>query len=312
MKTCVYLSYKGLGANLLHLTYCHEIAKKFGPIIIITLCKNLGEALNDDPLIEKVIFIDKYHKRLIDILKLRKFLNSFNFNQIFIFYPSLRIYLASIFSNIKKVYSYPIFRKRKLHLIKAAKKFTEKSLGIDNCPTETNFFIKKNKIEKINQNFDNEKFKIVIGAGSSGLSTRWVTKNFYNLINKLNSTGDYYFFILCGPNDKVLSEEITTNVIKNNCHSLYNKKIEEVIPYLCSADMYVGNDSFGSHITSQSGIKSLVILLDTPKAYTDYSKNYQRIIPDGTEIEDVTHGSNLKPEHVSVEKVFQAIIDNKF
>ena len=76
--------------------------------------------------------------------------------------------------------------------------------------------------------------------------------------------------------------------------------------------MYVGNDSFGSHVTSQSGIKSLVILLDTPKAYTDYSKNYKRIIPDGIKIEDVTHGSNLKPELVSVEKVYQAIIDNKF
>ena len=59
MKTCVYLSYKGLGANLLHLTYCHEIAKKFGPITIIALCKNWKEALNEDPLIEKIIFINK-------------------------------------------------------------------------------------------------------------------------------------------------------------------------------------------------------------------------------------------------------------
>ena len=196
MKTCVYLSYKGLGANLLHLTYCHEIAKKFGPITIITLCKNLDEALNDDPLIERIIFIDKYHKRFIDIFKLRQFLNSFNFNQIFIFYPSLRIYLASIFSNIKKVYSYPIFNKKNLHLIGAAKKFTEKSLGIDNCSTEAKFFIKKDKIAKIKENFNDGKFKIVIGAGSSGPSTKWVTKNFSNLINKLNDTGNYYFFIL--------------------------------------------------------------------------------------------------------------------
>ena len=312
MKTCVYLSYKGLGANLLHLTYCHEIAKKFGPITIITLCKNLEEALNDDPLIEKIIFINNYHKRFIDILKLRQFLNSFDFNQIFIFYPSLRIYLASIFSNIKKVYSYPIFKKKKLHLIEAAKKFTEKSLGINNCPTETNFFIKKDKVEKINGNFDNKKFKIVIGAGSSGPTTRWVTKNFYNLINKLNNNGDYYFFILCGPTDKMLSDEIMANVTKNNCLSLYNKRIEEIIPYLCSANMYVGNDSFGSHVTSQSGIKSLVILLDTPKAYTDYSKNYHRIVPDGIEIENVTHGSNLKAENISVEKVYQAIINSRF
>ena len=311
MKTCVYLSYKGLGANLLHLTYCHEIAKKFGPITIITLCKNLDEALNDDPLIERIIFIDKYHKRFIDIFKLRQFLNSFNFNQIFIFYPSLRIYLASIFSNIKKVYSYPIFKKKKLHLINAAKKFTEKSLKINNCPIETSFFIKKDRVKKINENFDNKKFKIVIGAGSSGPTTKWLTKNFYNLINKLNNTGDYYFFILCGPNDKILSDEIIANVAKDNCLSLYDKKIKEIIPYLCSANMYVGNDSFGSHVTAQSGIKSLVILLDTPKAYTDYSKNYQRIVQDGIKIENVTHGSNLKAENVSVEKVYQVVINNK-
>ena len=311
MKTCIYLSYKGLGANLLHLTYCHEIAKKYGPITIITLCGNLEAALKDDPLIKKVVFINKYHKRFIDILKLKKFLNTFNFDKIFIYYPSLRIYLASILSNIKEVHSYPVFKKKNLHLIEAAKTFTEKSLGINNCPTETNFFIKKNKLEEINKNFNNSKFKIVIGAGSSGPTTRWVTKNFYTLINKLNNNGDYYFFILCGPNDKILSDEIITNVTKNNCLSLYNKKIEEIIPYLCSANLYVGNDSFGSHVTSQSGIKSLVILLDTPKAYTDYSKNYQRIVPDGIKIENVTHGSNLKAENVSVEKVYQVVINNK-
>ena len=312
MRTCVYLSYKGLGANLLHLAYCHEIAKKYGPVTILTLCNNLEAALKDDPLIEKIIFINKYHKRFIDILKLKKLLNTFNFDQIFIYYPSLRIYLASIFSNIKKVYCYSIFKKKDLHLIEAAKKFTEKSLGIYDCPTETNFFIEKKKIQEINKNFDNKKFKIVIGAGSSGPTTRWVTKNFYNLINKLNNTEDYYFFILCGPDDRALSDEITNNVSKDNCFSLYDKKIEEVIPYLCSSNMYVGNDSFGSHVTSQSGIKSLVILLDTPKAYTDYSKNYKRIIPDGVKIEHVTHGSNLNPEHVSVEKVYQEIINNKF
>ncbi len=184
-------------------------------------------------------------------------------------------------------------------------------MGIRNCPTEANFFIKKSKIDYINKNFDNRKFKIVIGAGSSGPSTKWVTKNFYDLINKLNNTGDYFFFILCGPDDKSLSDEIILNVSKNNCFSLYNKNIEEVVPYLCSANMYVGNDSFGSHITSQSGIKSLVILLDSPKAYTDYSKNHYRIVPDGVKIENVTHGSNLKPENISVEKVYQKIINNK-
>ena len=312
MKTCIYLSYKGLGANLLHLTYCHEIAKKYGPVTIITLCSNLETALMDDPLIEKVIFVDKYHKRFIDILKLKDLLNTFSFDQIFIFYSSLRIYLASVLSNIKKVFCYPLLKKNKLHLVDAAKKFTEKSLGITNCSTEANFFIKENKILNIKKNLDDKKFRIVVGAGSSGPTTKWGAKNFYDLINKLNNNGDYYFFILCGPDDKNLSDEITNNINNNNYVSLYNKKIEEVIPFLCSANMYVGNDSFGSHITAQSGIKSLVILLDSPKAYTDYSKNYHRIFPEDVKIENITHGSNLNPDDVSVEKVYQEILNNKF
>ena len=112
MKSCIYLSYKGLGTNLLHLAYCHEIAKKYGPVTIITLCPSLEAALIDDPVIEKVIFINKYHKRFIDILKLKDLLNTFNFDQIFIYYPSIRIYLASAFSNIKKVFCYPILKKK--------------------------------------------------------------------------------------------------------------------------------------------------------------------------------------------------------
>ena len=65
MRIGIYLSYVGLGANLLHLSYCHQIAKKYGPVTVITLCKNLKEALADDPLIENVYYLDKYHKRLL-------------------------------------------------------------------------------------------------------------------------------------------------------------------------------------------------------------------------------------------------------
>ena len=57
MKVCVYLSYIGLGANLLHLSYVHQLSEKFGPITIFTLCKNLSDALEDDPKIKEVIII---------------------------------------------------------------------------------------------------------------------------------------------------------------------------------------------------------------------------------------------------------------
>lgn len=35
MKVCVYLSYIGLGANLLHLSYVHQLSEKFGPITVL-------------------------------------------------------------------------------------------------------------------------------------------------------------------------------------------------------------------------------------------------------------------------------------
>ena len=55
------------------------------------------------------------------------------------------------------------FKKKKLHLVNAAKLLTEKFLGINNCQTETNFSIDSKKIEKINNEFK-DIFKIAIGA----------------------------------------------------------------------------------------------------------------------------------------------------
>jgi len=154
---------------------------------------------------------------------------------------------------------------------------------------------------------DNSKFKIVIGAGSSGPTTRWGSKNFSKLINHLNKTNDYFFFILCGPNEKEIENEIISNLNKENYITLSEKSIEDTIPYLCASNMYVGNDSFGSHITSQSGKKSIVMLLDSPKAYTDYSQNYYRMVPNGFNIAEITHGTNADPNLISVEDVIKNI-----
>ena len=306
MKTGIYLSYVGLGANLLHLAYCHQVAKKYGPVTIITLCKNLEEALSDDPLIEKVYYLEKYNKKLINTFKLSQILKKFNFTNLLIFYPSLRIYISAKLAGIKNIFAYKFFEKKNLHLVKAAKILTEKFLGVDDCQTETNFVIENKKIEKINNEFKNS-FKIVIGAGSSGPTTRWGSDNFAKLINKLNENDDYIFFILCGPNEKTIEDEIINKLNKKNYIKLSDKKIIEVVPYLCACDMYVGNDSFGSHVSAQSGKKSIVFLLDSPKAYTDYSKNFFRLIPEGFNIDDITHNTKADPNLISVDNVVNKI-----
>ena len=68
---------------------------------------------------------------------------------------------------------------------------------------------------------------------------------------------------------------------------LSNMNIKEIIPILYLSDMYVGNDSFSHHVTSQCNKPSIVLLLNSPKAYSDYSKNHHRIIPDNAKIEDI-------------------------
>ena len=188
---------------------------------------------------------------------------------------------------------------------------TKKFLKKKDCETETSFYIKDERILKINNEFSKNSFRIVLGVGSSGPTTRWGSDNFAKLINKLNEIGDFFFLILCGPNEKVIEHEITSKLNKNNYLTLTNKKIYDLIPYLCASDMYVGNDSFGSHILSQSGKKSIVLLLDSPKAYTDYSKNYFRIIPEGYKIEEITHGTNANPNLISVNEVIKNIIKLK-
>ena len=205
MKIGIFLSYVGLGSNLLHLTYCHQIAKKYGPVSIVTICKNLEQAIGDDPLIEEVIYVEKYYKKFSDIFKLSKFLKKYNFDSFYIFYPSIRFFLASKLARIKKVYTYKFFSKKNLHLVNTAKKFVEEKLNINSCPTETEIYVSKNKKEIAKRNIDTTKKNIVIGAGSSGTSTRWGEVNFINLINKLNKKKNCFFYILCGPNENEIA-----------------------------------------------------------------------------------------------------------
>ena len=304
MKTGIFLSYKGLGANLLHLSYCHEIAKKFGPITLITLNPKLKEVLTDDPNIKDIIYLNEFHKKFFDIFNLSSFLKNLNLDNLFIFYPSLRYFLSAKIAGIKKIYSYPLFVKKNLHLVRAAKKFTEKSLNIKDCPTETQIIVNKKKIEKFKN--DNKK-NIILGIGSSGPTTKWGYKNYIELIKELNKNNNFYFYLLCGPNENDDAEKIIQEIGKTYCRSLSNKSISEVKNYILLSDLYIGNDSFGHHISSQMGKPSFIILLDTPRAYSDYSINQNRILPPNINIDEISHNSKFDPNLISVDMIMERI-----
>ena len=303
MKTGIFLSYKGLGANLMHLSYCHQIAKKFGPVVLLTLNSKLSEILIDDPNFSEIICLNNYHKKLVDIFKLSKIFKKLGLENLFIYYPSLRYVLAGKIAGIKNIHHYPIFKKKNLHLVEAAKTFTEIKLNIKNCPTESKI-IQSKKIKKL-KNINNK--KIILGIGSSGPTTKWGSKNYTSLIKKLSKIKKFYFFLLCGPEEENEAKKIIENVDSDNCMSLSKKSISEVKDYISHCDLYIGNDSFGHHISCQMGIPCFIILLDTPRAYSDYSVNQNRIIPPNTVLDQITHDSKLDPNSISVEMVLDKI-----
>lgn len=304
MKTAILLSYKGIGANLLHLAYCHEIAKKYGPISIITICPKLSYILKDDPLIREVIYLENYYKKFLDIFKLAKFMKSIQIENIFIFYPSIRYYLSCKLAGIKNIKQYPFYKKKNLHLVKAAKELTENILKIENCPTETKIYLDS---EKINQ-YKLKNYKIItLGVGSSGPSTRWGEENFINLILNLNKKDNFYFYLLCGPNEKEIADKIINQIEKKNCMSLSSIDISEVIYYISASSVYIGNDSFGHHIAAQRNIPSFIIMLDTPRAYTDYSINQNKILPHNINENEIDHDSNLNPNSITIDMVIDKI-----
>ncbi len=307
MKVAVYLNYVGLGSNLLHLAYCHQIADKYGPVTVISLCKVLQQALVGDPKIKEVITIDQKYKTFFSIFKISKILKNKNFDKIFIYYPSYRTQFAAKFASIKEVYYYPAADKKELHLVKHAKFYTEKWLKINNCKTETSIYVDPVKLNSATKSLKIDRKNIVLGVGSSGPTTKWGVKNYIELAKKLNLSSKNYFHILCGPTETDLASEIIDSLGIENCNSLSSLSISNLIPIITQCDIYIGNDSFGHHVMSQAGKPCFVVLLDTPRAYTDYSLNQFKILPKNIDANMIDHDSKISPLNISVDHVLDKI-----
>jgi len=309
MYTGVLLSYVGIGANLLHLSYIHEIAKKHGPVELITFSEKIPLILKSDPAFKNISYINKYNKKFIDIFKFSNFLRNKKLDKLYIFYPSVRLKIAGKLAGIPEVNCYPLFKKNKLHLVKAAQNFTKKVLNIDECKTETTFFLSKEEEKKSSLFIKKEKKNIFIGASSSGPTNQWSPHNFIKLINKIKQKVNSHFFILVGKDEAAISEKIINEIGKENATSIHDFPINQISSIASCCDFYIGNDTFPHHICCQRSIPSIVLLIDTPRAYSDYSKHQHQITPENIFLDDITHGTRAGPDSIKVEKVFNKFLE---
>tara|TARA_B110000305_G_scaffold7209_1_gene7127 strand:- start:1824 stop:2204 length:381 start_codon:yes stop_codon:yes gene_type:complete len=112
----------GIGDMVIFLPFIHAISKKFDTPVSILVKENskATQFLQNNPAIDEIIILDRgnkikngRHDGVIGSFNLVKDLKKFNFDKIFIFNSSLRFNLIAKAANIKNIYQYPLFQKKK-------------------------------------------------------------------------------------------------------------------------------------------------------------------------------------------------------
>ena len=93
---------------------------------------------------------------------------------------------------------------------------------------------------------------------------------------------------------------------QNLCIPLDNLSIKETLPIIKSCNLSICNDSSFSHLSAALGIKTIILMSDTPLLYGSYSPRMYPIIPDGEN--SVTHNT-LGKNKINPNKIFEKLND---
>jgi heptosyltransferase II len=282
-KALVIIKSMGIGDLVIKIANIHAVSKSIGKPVTVLAQKstNADAILNNDPHVEEVIELDK--KGFFNIIKK---IRSKNFEQSYIYSDSIRLFLISKFSGIKKNFHYKFFSKKKKNFYRTAKYFSEQTLGTQ-IDHESKIFLNKNNIEESKKKYDiSDKTKnIVCGISASGPTKRWDIKSYIKLFTNLNNKFQCKFFIAAGPKDDDLVEEIMNSSLKNKCIFFSKMTISETIPIMGACKYYIGNDTGWGQISAALNLQSLFIFCDSPsEAYGAWRKNIKIIVPEGLTI----------------------------
>ena len=316
MKILVVQNKMGIGDMVIYLPFINAISKNFNTTVSI-LVKESSKAeqfLKNNNCIDKIIILERdnklksgRHEGLVGSYNLVKDLKQYDFEKVFIFNSSFRFNLIVRAAGIKNIYQYPLFQKKDQHVIQAAKKLLKKNLDlvVETNPeiSINNHFVKEARSKyKINNNEKN----ILLGVGGSGPTKRIPAIIFIKLMRLISQKYKCKFFIATGKNiqEQEILEEILDTEFKNECYRLDDLNLTEILPIIKNCDVSVCNDSSFSHLSSGLGIKTIVLMADTPLLYGNYSLMMHPIIPDGENT--VTHDT-LGKDRINPNKIFDQL-----
>jgi heptosyltransferase II len=313
MKILVVQNKMGIGDMVIYLPFIDAISKKFNtPVSILVKQSSKAEQfLNDSKIIEKIIILEQgnklknaKHQGFKGFLNLAKELQEHNFDKIFIFNSSLRFNLIARFAGIKDIHQYPLFTKKNQHIMIAAKKLLNKDLNLDVENDPKISVNEKSVLEaKSKYKINNDKKNILLGVGGSGPTKRIPARTFIELIRLISNVHECKFFLATGKNkeEQEILKEILNTEFKDKCIPLDHLNIYETLPIIKNCDISICNDSSFSHLSSGLGIKTIILMADTPLLYGNYSTQMYPIIPDG---ESTVSHDTLGKDKINPNKIF--------
>ena len=314
MKILAIQNRMGIGDTVIFLPFIKAISKYYDTPVNI-LVKNTSKAqefLYQTQYIDQIITLERNNKNgrhdgFIGSINLIKELKKYKFDIVFIFNSSLRYKVISKLSGIKKIYQYPLFKKKNQNLISAAKNLIKKELLI-NVDDNPEIYINDNLVKKAAERYGIEKKQtnILLGIGGSGPTKRIPGKTFLKVIEEILKIKDCKFFLATGKNsdEQSILTEIMNSSFKDSLISLDDLSIKDTLPIIKNCDASICNDTSFSHLSSALGIETITLMADTPLMYGNYSSKMHPIIPDGEET--VSHNT-LGKDKINPDKILQKL-----
>jgi len=314
MKILAIQNRMGIGDTVIFLPFIKAISKYYDTPVNI-LVKNTSKAqefLYQTQYIDQIITLERnnkngHHDGFIGSINLIKELKKYKFDIVFIFNSSLRYKVISKLSGIKKIYQYPLFKKKNQNLISAAKNLIKKELLI-NVEDNPEIYINDNLVKKAAERYGIEKKQtnILLGIGGSGPTKRIPGKTFLKVIEEILKIKDCKFFLATGKNsdEQSILTEIMNSSFKDSLISLDDLSIKDTLPIIKNCNVSICNDTSFSHLSSALGIETITLMADTPLMYGNYSSKMHPIIPDGEET--VSHNT-LGKDKINPDKILQKL-----
>ena len=314
MKILAIQNRMGIGDTVIFLPFIKAISKYYDRPVNI-LVKNTSKAqefLYQTQYIDQIITLERnnkngHHDGFIGSINLIKELKKYKFDIVFIFNSSLRYKVISKLSGIKKIYQYPLFKKKNQNLISAAKNLIKKELLI-NVDDNPEIYINDNLVKKAAERYGIEKKQtnILLGIGGSGPTKRIPGKTFLKVIEEILKIKNCKFFLATGKNsdEQSILAEIMNSSFKDSLISLDDLSIKDTLPIIKNCNVSICNDTSFSHLSSALGIETITLMADTPLMYGNYSSKMHPIIPDGEET--VSHNT-LGKDKINPDKILQKL-----